>query len=303
MVLKRSLKTHRELYRETLSNHNAPAKEDEDVEEEDAEIQTPVAHLDRTTHKPPNPPTLPTEILKAPTPMPRETDRPTSIQTRPTLATNTRSGFAANPALYVSANALQYLGNIPSWYYFCRPQSMTFHDLTTTLTPSYDLCPLLGLGHKFIPIPQYSNGPREVLRQFDRTTNQHNTNANPETETDTDRQYNHKMYVPSDWDPPRFTYPAIVQRRLNNFCNEILEEFVRRRGRSNLLPHQRRALQWAQTKDNFVIALTDKIWAFASLKNVNIYIEFVLCSQMSTPTLAFLMRKPYLLPLQFKLKF
>ncbi|CAJ1951530.1 unnamed protein product [Cylindrotheca closterium] len=159
---------------------------------------------------------------------------------------------------------------------------MTFHDLTTTLTPSYDLHPLLGLGHKFIPIPRYSNGPRELLRQFDRTTtlvrldrairircffaDQHPTNANPETDNNTDRQYNPRMYVPSDWEPPRFTYPAIVQRRLNNFCNAILEKFVRRQGRSNLLPHQRRALQWAQTQDNFVIALTDKNLGFCIIE-------------------------------------
>ncbi|CAJ1953540.1 unnamed protein product [Cylindrotheca closterium] len=74
----------------------APAKEDEDAEEEDAEFQTPVAHLDRMTHKPQNPPTLPTEILKAPTPMPRETDRTTSDRTRPTLATNASTGPEEN---------------------------------------------------------------------------------------------------------------------------------------------------------------------------------------------------------------
>ena len=173
---------------------------------------------------------------------------------------------------------------------------MTFHDLTTNLTPSFDLRPLLGLGHKFIPTPRYSNGPRELFREYDRTTtlvrleralrircffaDQEANNANPipddnSVDDPTPSDYNPRMYIQSTWMPPYFTYPGIVQNRMLNFSRGILAQFAhRKRGRSNLLPHQRRALQWAQTQDDFVIALTDKNLGFCIIEKRK-YIERV----------------------------
>lgn len=165
---------------------------------------------------------------------------------------------------------------------------MSFHNLCNELTPPLDLRPLLGLGHKFIPNPRYTNGPREIsdinnpratLSRFERSlrvrcffADQAGTVAEPvEGEPEPDEgppPYNPRMYVPSQWTPPRWTYPRIVQNRFHNFRIAVTQLYraTRTRGRSNLLPHQRRALQWAQTQDDFVVCLTDKNLGFCILE-------------------------------------
>ena len=80
------------------------------------------------------------------------------------------------------------------------------------------------------------------------------------------QEYNPRMYIPSDWIPPVYTYPRIVNERMHHFAGAILNEYQPKRGRSNLLPYQRRALQWAQTQDDFVICLTDKNLGFCIME-------------------------------------
>ena len=167
---------------------------------------------------------------------------------------------------------------MPAWYYFCRPRSMSFHNLTNPLTPPYDLRPLLGLGHRFIPMPPISNGPRELISPHNKTATLRllersirircffadQPPADPHAANT--QEYNPRMYIPSDWIPPVYTYPRIVNERMHHFAGAILNEYQPKRGRSNLLPYQRRALQWAQTQDDFVICLTDKNLGFCIME-------------------------------------
>lgn len=169
-----------------------------------------------------------------------------------------------------------------AWYYFCRPRSLSFHNLTTTLSPPYDLGPLLGLGPKFIPTPRYSNGPWELdafsnskatLHRMERSlkircffADQGDDSDEENLPEDLPDQYNPRMYIASNFKPPIYTYPWIVQKRFHNFRTEITKAFRRQRGRSNLLPYQRRALQWAQTQDDFVVCLSDKNLGFCIME-------------------------------------
>jgi len=165
---------------------------------------------------------------------------------------------------------------------------MSFHNLCNELTPPLDLGPLLGLGHKFIPTPRYTNGIHEIanfnnskatLPRFERSlqvrcffADQREGVVEPvEGDLVPDEgppTYNSRMYIPSQWKPPAWTYPQIVRNRFFNFRIAITRLFrmTRSRGYANLLPYQRRALQWAETQDDFVICLTDKNLGFCILE-------------------------------------
>ena len=159
---------------------------------------------------------------------------------------------------------------------------MSFHDLTTELQPPVDLRPLLGLGHKFIPTPKYSNGRFELADQSHATLSRFERalrircffadQANPPEADAADvppealLDYNPRMYVTSNWKAPQHTFPWIIQRRFAFFHHGILNAFRKQRGRANLLPHQRRALEWAQTQDDFVICLSDKNLGFCIME-------------------------------------
>jgi hypothetical protein len=145
---------------------------------------------------------------------------------------------------------------------------MAFHDLTTSLQPAYNLLPLLGLGSKFIPTPLFTHSARDLATPGDITSAMYQFERGlrllcffadqAATDDDEVNDYNPRMYIPSNWCPPQHTFPGIVQQRLDNFKRSILRLYTRRRSRNNLLPYQRRALQWLRTQDDFVIASCDK---------------------------------------------
>ena len=145
---------------------------------------------------------------------------------------------------------------------------MTFHDLTTSTQPAYNLLPLLGLGSKFIPTPPFTHGGLDLATPGDRTSTMFQFERGlrilcffaDQLDSDDDEvdQYNPRMYIPSNWYPPQHTFPFIVQHRLDMFRSRLLRLFKRRRSHNNLLSYQRRALQWLRTQDDFVIASCDK---------------------------------------------
>jgi hypothetical protein len=145
---------------------------------------------------------------------------------------------------------------------------MAFHDLTTTLQPTYNLLPLLGLGSKFIPTPLFTHGARDLATPGDLTSTMFQFERalrilcffadQGDTDEDEVDQYNPRMYIPSNWYPPQHTFPRIVQQRLDLFMSRILRLYKCRRSHNNLLPYQRRALRWLRTQDDFVIASCDK---------------------------------------------
>ena len=59
------------------------------------------------------------------------------------------------------------LAQMPSWFYFDRPQNLVYHNLCDTKVPPCNLYSLLGLGLKFCPSPCYTTyNIKNMLRQF-----------------------------------------------------------------------------------------------------------------------------------------
>ena len=67
------------------------------------------------------------------------------------------------------------------------------------------------------------------------------------------------MYVHSKWTPPHWTIPPVaLEERLSRFSKEMGTLFKTRKGKTNLLPHQQRALSTLQKQDTFLIVPCDK---------------------------------------------
>ena len=67
------------------------------------------------------------------------------------------------------------------------------------------------------------------------------------------------MYVHSKWTPPHWTIPPVaLEERLSRFSTELGTLFKTRKGKTNLLPHQRRAPSTLQQEDTFLIVPCDK---------------------------------------------
>lgn len=142
-----------------------------------------------------------------------------------------------------------------AWYYFERPTHLAFHDLTTTIAAPKNIRSLLGLGLKFCPIPKFTHKNQSAnLARFrrDLTIKIKFTAATP------DDDFNPRMYHSSGWTPPPWSIPQEIHQRMDNFSTEIQSIFRKRRGRSNLLPHQRHALQELRKQNKLVIAQCDK---------------------------------------------
>jgi hypothetical protein len=149
---------------------------------------------------------------------------------------------------------------MPTWYYFSRPINLAYHDLTSFLTPPKNLRSLLGLGSKFIPTPRHtknwSSMRESSFERLDRDLRLRSYFAGEGDNDDTD--YNPKMYIKSKWTPPPWKFPRELPPRLDKFDATLAQIFKKRHGRPNLLPHQRRALTYLQTSDEFLIVNCDK---------------------------------------------
>ena len=67
------------------------------------------------------------------------------------------------------------------------------------------------------------------------------------------------MYVHSKWTPPHWTIPPVaLEEWLSRFSKEIGNLFKTRKGTTNVLPHQRRALSTLQQHDTFLSVTCDK---------------------------------------------
>ena len=63
-------------------------------------------------------------------------------------------------------NALSVSGNTPMEFYFNRPKNLAFHDLTSGKVMPKAVKPILGLSHKFIPVPKVT--PSNMTDALDR---------------------------------------------------------------------------------------------------------------------------------------
>jgi hypothetical protein len=142
-------------------------------------------------------------------------------------------GFLTNPNLTTNHNALVYLAQISTFYYFNRPTNLAFHNLTSPLKPPQNIHFLPGLGLKFIPTPHQStlssallseNGelPR-LSRQIDLccffVDSEHLNPSEPS------ENYNPQMDLPSDWNPPFSNVPRPLSRHLHHFEHVITSHF------------------------------------------------------------------------------
>jgi hypothetical protein len=122
------------------------------------------------------------------------------------------------------------------------------------------------LGQKFIPTPRHSHPANYLSRENTSTLPQFHRDLElacffgrtDDNEADDLDSYNPKMYVKSTWSPPFRTIPRHIEQRHDRFVDQVRALYVKRLGRSNLLNHQRRALQWLTTQDEFIIASCNK---------------------------------------------
>ena len=139
---------------------------------------------------------------------------------------------------------------------------MAFHNFTKRHKPQKNLRSLLGLGLKFIPTPSLTNSWSRLKKSsYDRLFRSvhlrfHFAGKPPSEGTPT---YDPKIYVFSTWTPPHWTIPPIaLEERLSRFSSALNELFKTRKGKTNLLPHQHRALRTLQQQQMFLIVLCDK---------------------------------------------
>ena len=195
-------------------------------------------------------------------------------------------------------NAHEYLRRMNTWNYFNRPCNMAFHDLTTNLKPPANLRSLLGLNLKFIPIPR-RNTPWEYynetsLPKFERSlrlkahfsTRHRGTDLNDDEEPpagyiDPDSTYQKRMYIATGWNPPpQCPFPPPLVKRLQIFKQELYKKVTLKKCKSNLLPHQERALESLRNQDDFVIMNCDKNLGPAIIERTE-YIRLVFRDHLS----------------------
>ena len=170
-------------------------------------------------------------------------------------------GFVGDPTISKRHNASITLAKMPTWYYFSWPSNMAFHDFTKRHKPQKNLRSLLGLGLKFIPTPSLTNcWSRLKQSSYDRLFRsvhlQFHFAGKPPSEGTT--TYDPKIYVHSTWTPPHWTIPPILEERLTRFSSALNKLFKMRKGKTNLLPHQHRALRTLQQQQTFLIVPCDK---------------------------------------------
>jgi hypothetical protein len=169
------------------------------------------------------------------------------------------------------------------WLYHSRPTRMAFHDLTTRLKPPKNLRSLLGLNLKFVPNPgrnaSWASIEKDILPRFDRDLRVKVFMAGAEAE----ETYNPKMYAASEWNPPNLFTPPELRARLAAFKAALKGLYKKRRCPSNLLKHQRRALDALRNQDTFLIVQCDKNLGPAVIEKTE-YIRMALAHLTDTST-------------------
>jgi hypothetical protein len=134
---------------------------------------------------------------------------------------------------------------------------MVFHDLTTRLNPPKNLRSLLDLNLKFVPNPRTNVAWRtyseEVFPRFDRDLKVKIVMQNH----DEDESYNPNLYVKSDWIPHNCMLPRCIPGRLKAFRHAIQRAAKTKKRPSNLLRHQRHALDALRNQIDFLIVQCD----------------------------------------------
>ena len=182
---------------------------------------------------------------------------------------------------------------MPTWYYFCRPTNLAFHDLTTIHPAPPYLQSLLGLSLKFCPVPKYtSNNLYNTfnrlhhdlhLKTFFAGHDDQNNKNNNDNDDDDDDDFDPKMYVKSHWKPPSWTAQPEVEERFDNIQTALQACFRRKLARPNLLPHQTRALRALQQQETHLVVQCDKNLGPAIIER-EVYIKRALSEHLNDIT-------------------
>jgi hypothetical protein len=135
---------------------------------------------------------------------------------------------------------------------------MAFHDLSTVLKPPKNLRYLLGLSLKFIPSLR-TNVPwtafeEHTFARFDRELKVEVFMADHED----DGTYNPYLYVKYRWTPPPWKIPLEITRRLHSFKESVKKLVNPKHSPSNLLIHQKKALNYLRNQQDFSVVQCDK---------------------------------------------
>ncbi len=141
---------------------------------------------------------------------------------------------------------------MPCWYYFARPSNMACHNLCTTTDPPMNFRALLGLGLNFCPKPRYTNF--NITEQCTRFT----TDIYTKSFMAPNNKPIPRLFKRSDWRPPSHLVNYSLQRRTGVFLHKLKKLFIKRKVRSNLLPHQRTILGTLRKNKQFLIIQADK---------------------------------------------
>ena len=174
------------------------------------------------------------------------------------------------------ANACQIIKSMSPTHYHSRPTHLAFHDLTTTIKPPANLRSLLGLGLQFIPTPKKSNHFAKISDSIDRLTRSLKLKFYFADRESSESDYNPRIYIPSAWTPPRWEFPeAQLNPRLQDFASRMKKLFRPRKGITNLLPHQQRALDDLQAQDELLVVPCDKNLGPAIIER-DVYIQLIM---------------------------
>ena len=170
---------------------------------------------------------------------------------------------------------------------FLTPIKPSLPRLHKTTQTRKNLLSLLGLGLKFIPTPSLTNSwSRLKTSSYDRLFRSVHLRfhfaGKPPNEGTT--SYDPKLYVRSKWTPPHWTIPPVaLEERLSRFSTVLNKLFKTRKGKTNLLPHQHRALRMLQQQQTFVIAPCDKNLGPAIIE-CHDYLEIAMRDHLSDTT-------------------
>ncbi len=165
-------------------------------------------------------------------------------------------GFVASEEMSIHRNARAALGNTHPSDYLPKVNKLTFHDLTENNELPTNSNQLLGLGLKFIPVPDINITTHELEQsnaRFERDMGLKVFFAGD----DDDTLYDPKaLRAKSSWRAP--LPPTEIDNRICRFQKEISMTFTRKRTTPNLSPPQRQILKNLQKNKDIVILLADK---------------------------------------------
>jgi hypothetical protein len=141
---------------------------------------------------------------------------------------------------------------MPAWHYFTKPTNTACHNLCDSLLPPINFRALLGLGLTFCPRPRYTNfDMTETCERFRKDIFTASFMAHLDNPVP-------RLFLRSDWEPPKSLVNFSLQRRVQNFTKAIKATFIKKRTRSNMLPYQRFLLATLRKSSDFVIFPADK---------------------------------------------